>query len=381
MILAVISYPITGPLRELLFVLEMLVMFFSEELAILFFYRYWKARKNPEEKGTEIIWTLLLAGWGGMWGFIVLGDFFTATPEIRIFMLLVGFIICGITMFLFSMFGEKGINRGYKFTFIFSLMFAGFSVCLVYPGLLQPYTLGAGAIFILTVTVYLVRINRYARFGPKYYLSLALGNICLYMGFFGTMDFLVELTGTLMMRVITDCTEIAGLFLLALFFTYVPNFSEFNWRNRVKFIILFEKESGTVIFSQKMTLEFYNIGAKQAHLDEYLIASALTGVKLLLEQVNMSKGNAPPVKSFKQENAFVCLEYGQKFALAAICESPSTTLERLMKVFLRKVDVIYQNALKTWKGDSRVFDSIKYLFRSIFLPPNMPNPNRLPMHK
>ncbi len=376
MILAVISYPITGPLRELLFVLEMLVMFFSEELGIMFFYRYWKARKNPEEKETEILWSVLLVGWGGMWGFMVIGNFFSETIELRTFMLLIGYIICGISMFLFLVFGEKRLRRGYTYSSIFGALGALYGIFyVVSPFLLQPFILGAGAFFIMSITVYLIRINLYARIGPKYYFSLVLGNICLYLGFIGTMDFIAEFESTLMIRVIADCAEIAGLFLLTIFFTYVTNFAEFNWRNQLRFLILFEKESGTVIFSQKMTLDFYNIGIKQAQLDEYLVASALTGVKLLLEQLNKSRENAPPVKSFKQENGYVCLEYGEKFAVAAICERPSPTLERLMKVFIRKVDLVYQNALKTWKGDSRVFDSIKYLFRSIFLPPNMQNPS------
>ncbi len=378
MILGVISYPITGPLRELLFVLEMLIMFFSEELAILFFYRYWKARKNPEEKQTEILWTLLLAGWGGMWGFIVVADFL-AEPALLIPMRGIGLIFCGTAMYLFTFFGERRLRRGYLFSILFAFIFGGFGVVYLFaPFLLQLYVLGAGGSFIVTVAVYLIRINRYARFGPKYYLTLVFGCLCLLFGFFGSMDIAVEVFGTLMSRAITDCVEIAGLGMLAIFFTYVTNFSEFNWRSQVKFIILFEKESGAVLFSQKMTLEYYNIGEKQAQLDQYLVASALTGVQLLLEQLNKGKTEAPPVKSFKQENAFVCLEYGQKFAVAAICERSSTTLERLMKLFIQKVEVIYQNTLKTWGGDSRVFDSIKYLFRSVFLPPNMQNPN-LPM--
>ncbi len=316
-----------------------------------------------------------------MWGFIVIGDFLipAETPALLLMARGIGLIFCGSGMYLFTVFGERRLRRGYMFSILFAITFGGFGlVYLIIPGLLQLYVLVAGGFFIFTVSVYLIRINRYARFGPKYYLTLVIGCICLYLGFFGSMDIGVELFGTLMSRVVTDCIEIAGLGLIAIFFTYVTNFSEFNWRSRVKFIILFEKESGTVIFSQKMTLEFYNIGSKQAQLDEYLVASALTGVKLLLEQINKGKKNASPVKSFEQENAFVCVEYGEKFAVAAICEHPSPTLGRLMKVFIRKVDMIYQNALKTWKGDSRVFDSIKHHFRSIFLPPNIQNPN-LPM--
>lgn len=376
MILAVITYPITGPLAEILFVLEMLIAFFSAELALLFLYRYWKAQKNLEEKESELLWTLLLAGWSGMWGFIGLADFIVETPEIRVLMLGIALISCGTGMFLFTYLSERRRKRGFVFTILFAIVCSVFILFfLATPTLMQPFAAGEGGIFIGIVTIHLVRINRYARIGPKFYFTLVVGNGCLYLGFLGTMGFIGEVAGTLVIRVFLDCVEVAGLFLLAIFFTYVTNFSEFNWRDHVKFIILFEKDSGMVLFSQKMTLEYYNIGLNEAQVDEYLVASALTGVKLLLEQIHKDKENAMPVKSFKQENAFVCLEYGEKFACVAICERPSPTLERLMKVFLRKVDVIYQNALKTWNGDSRTFDSIKYLFKSIFLAPNISNPN------
>jgi hypothetical protein len=100
-------FPIQGPLREPLLILEGIITFLILEQALIFWLRV-KSKKSGELKTLQekaYIW--LFCGYGFMWIFIIISDFHIYNSYFGTIFLNLGFIIQALCLLVFFMTMEK----------------------------------------------------------------------------------------------------------------------------------------------------------------------------------------------------------------------------------------------------------------------------------
>ncbi|HMF32786.1 MAG TPA: hypothetical protein VKK79_15285 [Candidatus Lokiarchaeia archaeon] len=374
-------YPIEGPLREALLIPEFLVVLFSIEICCLFAFRSWKGRTKAREQEKEGSWAILFLFWGLMWGFIIAGDYFAASGTDRLALLSLGYFLMSLGIWIFIADIERRDKSGSRmFTYIFgvaaAIMFSLFfihnlevQILFIEMPLVQWVALAIGGSFILIFIIYLLKMNKRTRIGLRYFALLLIGAIFFSLGFGGTMDFVSNWFGPFVAREIGDYVEIFGLFLMALFLSFIPNFAEWDWKIHTKVFILSDIVSGVVLFTHRFDMpEEIEMEGHDPDIQELLTASALACIKEVLKQISEgSFGSSEPPNRIKQEDKLVLLEYGEKFAAAAVCDRYLRTVVRFMKQILEKVELIYQGSLQDWDGDLNFFRPVGDIFQSIFL--------------
>ena len=117
-------FPITGPSREPLLILEWLIVFLFLELAIIFWMRMKSEKVHRLKILQEKAYSWLLLGYSIMWVFIIIGDYYLVNPYLRTLFLNLGYvllIICTL-IFIYIMEKYKIFLRKFLFTNIFLII-------------------------------------------------------------------------------------------------------------------------------------------------------------------------------------------------------------------------------------------------------------------
>lgn len=123
MIFKEIEFPLTGPLRQPLLIMEWIIFFLFLELAIIFWVRVIrkeKALKNLQEKA----YIFLFLGNSFMWILILIGEFYVDSVHVRLLLSNLGYLVqmTGALFFIFYIEKYKIFIKKKLFTFIFTSM-------------------------------------------------------------------------------------------------------------------------------------------------------------------------------------------------------------------------------------------------------------------
>ena len=400
--------PITGPLNEIIVLLEVIIVFLSMQLGIIILVRHFGDLRRIKTSPLEICIALLLFAWGAMWIFFIIGSHIAQNLEQRAVLSTYGYFSVAIGSILYVYYMEQHLIK--RAGIITILYISLVTIMVIYyslnPGNNPLINLPAWGVFFFLFLAYIVKNRDYITINKNIVLFF-IGGFGLIIGFIGTMDFLMEVTQSYTMRLIGEGFQIGSLSLLTLFFSKVEDFSEYDWQKSIKHIFL-EYAGGISIFahnfkpgqdefsriqkylsnskitlhpsiikrngnnaSEKKESDRANKGGlieptleeKNSYRQEFSGVAIFT-IKQFLQQVVTN--TSEEVSSFRSDDAFITIEYGKNLIGIAVSDKKLYSIERLLRRFIDTVETVYSDVLPNWGGDLEKISAVKDIFASIF---------------
>ncbi len=365
-----LDFPISGPLRLPLLLMECVFICTCMEFSFIFLYRYLKPEKDLRNL-QELGYFALLLGFSLMFVFYIFSDYYASDDilspfyiwregSVRDVFLNLGYFTIMIAAFFFLLCIETYkvfLFKRYFFSILFSICAIGFLILFFIDiRITQTITYIFFSLFVIFLFFYLIEFSRKVQNREKLLIGMMKyipGVGLLLIGFLFTTDALVGLLG-LEARLMGDITQLIAIVLFSYFFLSLPPFSEFDWFDSIENIMILSK-SGISLYS-KIFQE------KDKSLDEHIIGGAITGVKLLLDEITETQG----VTVLKKKGTITMI-YPGKYVTGVIFSSKElNALKVLLHKFVSKVESIYENVLKSWDGEIAVFEPIEYISNEIF---------------
>ena len=354
-------FPIHGPLREILYILEWLVVFFAVQWALIFYGRV-KTQKESLKTLQEKAYVWIFIGYSLMWCFIIISDYHTTDPVIRNITLNTGFLIQVICVCLFVIIMER--YKTYIKKYLFSSIFIIIAILYLF---ILLFFIEFGAVmssifwpfFFLFFIIYLRElvknsfIKRDIRNFRLLFIRFFIGIILVGIGYQFSTRAIISAFG-LEYRLIGDIFQILGLSLLSLFFFYIPSFSEYDWQESIEVLYIIHSSGGMLYKKQ--------FKDQASLLDDNLITGALASIRLLIEEVSNEKGNL----FLEKEGKIFLIKPGDNLIGVILSETKLDSLEILLNKLVQKAEIILHNVLKSWDGDLELAKTLEYITKEIF---------------
>ena len=364
MIFEEVKFPIQGPLREPLLIMEWLIVLLFLEIAVLFYVRVKKQKIKKEPNQQEKGYIMMFLGYSIMWVFYILGDYFSETKNTRSFFLSIGFFImmfCGL-IFLYRMEKSQIFFKKFLFTKIFVFIIL-FILIIVLIGIESPRILAFlsfYAIFYLFMIVYLTKLasNSYIKSIQKNFklmiLTLSVGFTSLGIGFFFTTEYILVYFG-LIYRVIGDIVQLIGFVLICFFFLTVPSLEEHEWRKKIDKLFLMLK-SGICIYYKVFREEL-------TQLDEQSTSGVIKSINDLLKKLTDKKG----ISIIERTHKILIIQPGKFITGVLICDEELNALKVLLNRFIENIEEIYSKIIEDWNFEVKIFEPLEDMAKEIFL--------------
>jgi len=349
-----VEFPISEPYRELIFTLELIIVFIFMEFSVFFFYKYWKNRKESKPSVIEFDWGIIFACFGIVIIFYILSDFYKVDrlifPVCGYFTLAIGAII-----FLFHIESIKIL----KTRFILTILLGIFTLVLLILFLISPSLVKAFAyslvLFTMAIIVfYFIVIIRHI--WNKYRIhsiGLLLGIVFGVLGFAGMSDLAVSLFNGFEIRIVGDILMLASLLCIGLFLTSIPSIAEIGWQGKIKYVII-TTNNGINLYTENFQ--------EKKEINEVLVAGALWGIQTFLANVLLDSN----LKVLSKGTDIILMERGNQVTGIIIVEQELEILKLLLKKLVTQFEQFYANILESWKGDITIFKPTAYLINEIF---------------
>ena len=356
-------FPITGPWKELMLIIESFIVIFFLEVGLIFWMRNKREDVIELKSLQEKAYGWLLFGYSGMWIFIIIGDHFINDVYFRTLILNMGFLVQIICLCFFFRIMEnyKIFLKKYLFTKICIFMIVIYIFIFIIFIEYARFMVSAFWILLGIFTIiYLKELN--SNFDIKQELGnfklislkFCLGLGLTVLGYQFTTRLMVEIMG-LIIRLIGDILQLVGLIFILLFLFSIPSFAEYEWRDQIDYLSIMHK-SGLFIYKKSFK---DNISPE---VDESFIAGSLTMIKMMLEEFGDSRSSSIISKKTKT----YIIEPGKFIYGVLICDKELESLKILLRSFIEKVEMIYDNILMSWDGDMKVFVPIKDIATEFF---------------
>lgn len=349
-----VDFPISGPYRELILTLELIVLFTFMELSVVFFSKYWKNRKASNPSIVEFDWGVIFACFGMAILFYIVNDFYEVD---RLIFAVCGYFSLAIGGLIFMYHIES--SKVLKTRFLFTTIFGGITIMLLILFLVSPslvksvaYTLAVFAMGII-VFYFFVIIKRIWNQYRIHSIGLFLGVVLWLLGFAGTSDPATSLFNGFEIRVVGDILILASLLCISLFLTSIPSLAEIGWQGKVKYVVV-TTNNGINIYSENFR--------EKKEINEVLVAGALWGIQVFLETVLLDSS----LKVISKGKDIVLIEHGKYVTGILIVEQELEILKALLKKLVLQFEYFYANIVQNWKGDLSVFKPTAHLINDIF---------------
>ncbi|HMF34953.1 MAG TPA: hypothetical protein VKK79_26260, partial [Candidatus Lokiarchaeia archaeon] len=374
--------PSAGYLRDFLLLADSLIVFMSFEICAFFLYRSISASrkmregKMEEERKADNVWGIFFFGFGIMRLIFIIGDFYANQLDsglVRLDYVAIGYLSMALVacVFIYSM--ESRISsrsRARPITVIFLIFFAALIVAYIFKFHFdQAVAVFLGFPFLLLLLLYTARIRLKFQLGKRSFISYIFGLFGIIFGLIATSDTLIWLSNGWWWRGVGDFILVASLTALWDFFTNLPSWSEFSWKAKTQAVYLFYINSGLGVFEH----HYYSSstatpdGGQGSVVDQDLLVPGLTSIKELLERIS-KQPSTEPVRTYKQEDAVILLEYGQWVAAAAICKEDLKSVRRLLKKFVHRVEELFAEILPEWDGNLNDLAAVREIFQTLSSP-------------
>jgi len=356
-----IEFPITGPYRTYLILMEWIFIFLCFELSLIFFMRYFESKKTAKNI-QEFSYGSLVLSYGIQWIWYIFSDYYAPTPEIRMYFLALGYltVILGAFVFILSMEIDYKFYIKYLFSLIFLIIIIIFLI-LAFMDLstTQNFSYIPTAFFVLFFIFYIRNFAKRASIKKKagiLFVKYFIGFLTLGIGFMFTTDWATSFLG-IESKLLGDFIQIIAILIIYVFFSSLPPLSEFDWYDKIESIFLMNK-SGLCIYSKY----FHGDGKKW---DEHLVSGAVMGVDTMLEQMTLKKG----VSVIKKDEQTTIIYPGKYLTGVIFCREDLSSLKSLLKVFTKKIELVYSTIIESWEGEIRdlsIFEPVENISKSIF---------------
>ncbi len=351
-------FPITGELREFALFLEWIVLFCYTEIGLLYILKSFGKNKNIRSS-QERAYAFLFFSYSLMWFWRILADYYSPNLNIRNVLIFYSIISQMISAFIFILLIE--IMKTFYKRFLFSIIFISFVIALTFlsivnVGLAYRITFFIWIIYLSSSIYYLTKLRKIEEYKENikifciYFIS---GFTLLVIGLWMTSSTPYELFG-IGVRIIGDFFQLFAILLLYIFLNSLPAYPEFDWFDTIEYVIIMDK-SGTLL---------YSIGFSGEEGDSYasLISGHIYSIQVILQGITKKKD----ITVINREQNIVIIYPGIYINGIIICKKDLNSLRTLIAKFVYKIEAVYSNVLKSWKGDLEIFKPIKQIYNEIF---------------
>ncbi len=347
-----------GPIRDLLFSLDIIQLLISIEIAILFFYRGWKDRMSWK---VNFSWGVVFVCFG-FFQLIAIYQIFYRTPgsptswmEVASF-----FVTFFSVIVLLEYFLQKYMKTRYSFTILFTIM--GF-IQIVSPesssmtsflAMLEIFVFGILFLWkLLKVSTGTVR---------KHFILFAIALVAKILGWFlvptSEVTFFDPVVGGLVIRSV----QIMGLILIAAVLVKLPIFFELDWREKLIQLFVVVRDKGIPVVHLKFQRAELPT-SERVDVDGDLAAAGMMGITAMLKEISRS---TEELKIIDHGDLKILLDHGTHFFIALIVqEKMNIYWDRLSRLH-KTIETYFGDVLKSWDGNLKYFNPLELLVKHIF---------------
>ncbi|TFG23603.1 MAG: hypothetical protein EU533_03025 [Promethearchaeota archaeon] len=353
-----VDFPIMGPMRKYLILMEWIIVFVCFELSVIFLIRYYHSKKKSKNI-QELSYAGLIFSYSLNWTFYIISDFYMPTSELRMIYLNFGYfaLMGGALLFIFIMERNIIIFRKNFFTIIFVILTILFFLVLIIDiNYTQLFSAIPWPFFVIFFIFYFYDLAKKAPEDTNkgiVFLKFFSGFLLLGIGYVLTIDAVTNVFG-LMARFYGDMVQILAMTVLYLFFTTLPPLSEFNWHDKIESVYLINK-SGIPLFVK-------TFGVEKSAGYEVVVPGALTSIQMMLKEITKTEG----ISVIKKANSITIIVPRDLIIGVIITKEDLNSLKILLQKFVKKVETVYQNILPHWRNDQAILKPIESIYNSIF---------------
>ncbi len=368
-----VDFPITGPLRTPLLIMEWILIIISLEQSLIFLFRYKKQEKDLRNL-QELGYSVIFLGFSLMSFFFILSDYYSSDKlisnfyiwsqgSVRYIFLNCGYFSIMVGAFFFLLCVEKYkvfLFRRFFFTFLFLISIILFLILFFIDiRITQIIQYFFWPVFLFFFLIYIIEfINKVQNkekllIGLLKYLS---GLIFLLIGFTLTTDALTQIFG-LESRLLGVVFQLIGLISLSFFYLTLPPFSEFDWQDKIETLYLIN-EAGICLYYKYFKEE-------EEPISKNVISAVISSINVMLRGLTGRKYNEGfSVIKKKGENIII---YHGKFVRGILFTTEELNFVKVvLKDFVKKFEALYNNILKDWDGEMTVFKPIEIMVNNLF---------------
>ncbi len=350
------QFPIESPDRQLLMALELVIIFFSMEIAIYFFQKYWNNKKNEVPSYVELDWGILFLSYSITNVWFIFSAYY-AFPQFRINFLLLGYlsIAIGGLFFTYHIESRKIINSRGVFTVFSSAVTAMlFLTYFTASSILQTLaTLSMVPAYGLLFFYFLMVCKKLWKGYKIQSISLFVGISSWLIGYAGTSDAMINLFGGFYIRIYADILIITAMGVISFFLNQIPSLSEIGWQQRIKYIILLSR-SGICLYHENFR--------EKREMSDIILAGAISGIKSFMEATLKSQ---PKLKVISKEKDTFIIEEGKYIIGTVIADQELEILKYLLRKIINQFEEFFKDILQNWIGVTDVFKPAKNIINSI----------------
>ncbi|MHA1783762.1 MAG: hypothetical protein ACTSVY_07730 [Candidatus Helarchaeota archaeon] len=351
-----IDYPIVGEWRYVLFPLEFIIVVIFLEISVYFFYKHLQNLSKSIPSFIEVNWGVIFLSFSISWIFFLFADYYYVN---RSLILTLGYfsLTMGGLFFAYRIESSKTLNTKYFFT-IFSVgtIIVLVTTLLIVPSMLQSVAalLSVPAYAILALYFFKVIQKIWVKF-KWLSIGLIIGVFLWLFGYALSAQIFQDIFNMTAIRAIGDILNIFGILLISYFINTIPSLSEIGWQDKIKYIIL-TTHSGKCLYNENFK--------EKKQINEVLLAGYLSGVQIFLKTAMKSKSSLTGIS--KGEETFM-VEEGESILGILIVEQELEILKHYLKKIVKNFEVFFQDSLKDWNGNVKLFQPTKEMINDIIL--------------
>ena len=363
-----LEFPITGPIRLPLLIMEWTFIVTGFEISLIFLFRYFKQEKNFRNL-QELGYSFFFFGFSLMWFFYIIGDYYASDQIVSPFLiwkkgssralfLNFGYFTMLIAAFFLLLCVEKYevfLFKKYLFTFIFLICAIIFLILfLIDITLTQPITYIFWPTFLAYFMIYLIKFIK--KLKTKGLLLLG-GLAFMLFGFLLTTDALIEIYG-FEGRMIGAILQLISVVILSYFFIGLPPFNEFDWQDKIEALYLVDTAG--------ICLYYKLFSEKKELADEHLISAAIASINIMLQGLVETRGKRKEISVIKKKGENVIIYPGNIVSGVLYTSEELNFAKVVLKDFVEKFEALYRNILKDWSGDTNIFNPTEIIAKELF---------------
>jgi len=344
---------ITGPYREIILDLELVILLTCLELSTFFFYKYWRNRKESNPSIVELDWGIIFFSLAVANAFYILSDFYDVD---RLLFSSYGYfgIAIGVIIFLFHIEYKKMLKTRFILTTFFAVYAVTVFVIFIMAPSLMKTAIYSCALFAygIVLSYAIAIIKRIWNNYRLYSIGLISGVVLFMLGFAGTSDIAINLFNGFWIRAAGDIAMFGSLLVIGLFLSSIPSLAEIGWQEKIKYII-FTTQNGVALYSENFR--------EKKEINEILVAGALWGIQVFLKTIHIDSH----LKVLSKGSDVILMEYGQYVVGFLIVQQELEILKDILKKLVFQFERFYSSVLANWNGDLRLFRPTRQLIAQL----------------
>lgn len=348
-------FPIDGPFRESLLIVEALLVVVLLQAGIIFTRKFLKTERTVSNY-MLLAWAGIFFSYSAVFSIFIVADFYVEVGRENV--LNIGYIIAGLGATLFAYYAEREIGlKKHLFSILLVVVFGFLLINAIFP-MINAFILTAGGwlIFIFLIFIYIKKFS--SKRTEKWRLnifSLIVGIVLLVLGFGAIADESWEFFGG-WVRYTGDFLMMVGVLCVAALYIGVPSLSEFIWPEKLKHFF--------VIHQSGVSVANYNYAQEgDGKRDELLMAGGLASISKVISSLIDSEKQLDMVD---HGDVLLLFDYGKYLINVLIVEEPLEILRVKLKKFTEAIEIIYEDELAEWDGNLERFTFLDAVVKANF---------------